>query len=276
MATETSIEWTHREGTVGKTWNPTTGCDKISPGCGLPMFPGDTGGGCYALTMAKRLKAMGQTKYQNDGDPRTSGPGFGLTIHPDTLDEPLRWRKPATVFVNSMSDLFHARVPRDFIAQVWDVMERTPQHTYQVLTKRPERLTHVLDGLPVLPNVWLGTSIESDDYVRRADALRAAPAAVRFISAEPLLGGLWSLDLTGIDWLIAGGESGPGARVMELDWVRHLLELCETSGTAPFVKQLGSVWASTVGADKKGGDWGRWPDDLRVREYPLTGEAVPA
>jgi protein gp37 len=258
MSTTSKIEWTE------KTWNPSTGCDRLSPGCDH----------CYALTLAKRLKGMGQAKYQNDGDPRTSGPGFGLTIHPDALDEPLRWRKPTTVFVNSMSDLFHARVPREFIAQVWDVMQRTPQHTYQVLTKRPERLARVLDGLPVLENVWLGTSIESDRYVRRADHLRAAPAAVRFISAEPLLAPLSSLNLAGIDWLIAGGESGPGVRPMDLDWVRHLLELCEASGTAPFVKQLGSVWASRVGADKKGGDWSRWPAALRVREYPRVAGAV--
>ncbi len=258
MSTTSKIEWTE------KTWNPTTGCDQISPGCD----------NCYALTLAKRLKGMGQIKYQNDGDPRTSGPGFGLTVHPGSLDEPLRWRKPTTVFVNSMSDLFHARVPRQFIAKVWDVMGHTPQHTYQVLTKRPERLKRVLDGLPVLGNVWLGTSIESDRYVSRADALRAAPAAVRFISAEPLLAPLWSLDLAGIDWLIAGGESGPGARPMDLDWVRHLLERCKASGTAPFVKQLGSVWAARVGADKKGGNWSLWPDDLRVREYPHATKAV--
>lgn len=274
MSDGTKIEWTHQPGTVGKTLNPTTGCDKISEGCGLPRFPGDLPGGCYAMSMAKRLKAMGQAKYQNDGDPRTSGPGFDLTIHPDVLDEPLKWRKPATVFVNSMSDLFHARVPRDFIAKFWDVMARTPQHTYQILTKRPERMARVLADVEPLGNAWLGTSIELDRYVRRADALRATPAAVRFISAEPLLDLLPSLDLTGIDWLIAGGESGPGARLMELDWVRHLLELCEASGTAPFVKQLGSVWASRVGTDKKGGDWSFWPDDLRVREYPRTGQAV--
>lgn len=283
MATNSAIEWTE------KTWNVVTGCDQISPGCDH----------CYALTLAKRLKGMGQAKYQNDGDPRTSGPGFGLTVHPDSLAEPLRWRKPATVFVNSMSDLFHARVPRDFLAEVFAVMALTPQHTYQILTKRPERMARILDDREFrrkvqyaalkragdqapwlvepwwpLRNVWAGTSIESDDYTRRADALRATPAAVRFISAEPLLGLLPSLDLTGISWLIAGGESGPGARAMELDWVRHLLELCEASGTTPFVKQLGTVWASRVGADKKGGDWSRWPDDLRIRQYPRVAEVV--
>jgi len=186
----TGIQWTDA------TWNPTTGCDRISPGCD----------NCYALTMARRLKAMGQAKYQMDGDPRTSGPGFGLTGHPDVINEPLSWRKPRMVFVNSMSDLFHARVTIDLIIQVWRVMRVTPQHTYQILTKRASRLPRVLDQVHAalgitepLPNVWLGVSIESDRYVRRADHLRSAPAAVRFISAEPLLGPLPSLSLDGID-----------------------------------------------------------------------------
>jgi protein gp37 len=255
MSGTSSIEWTE------KTLNPTTGCDKISPGCD----------NCYALTLAKRLKGMGSAKYQNDGDPRTSGPGFDLTIHPDVLREPLSWRKPTVVFVNSMSDLFHARVPRDFIARFWDVMAQTPQHTYQILTKRPERMARVLADVAPLSNAWLGTSIESDKYVRRADALRGTPAAVRFISAEPLLGPLPSLDLTDIDWLIAGGESGPGSRPMDLGWVRDLIGKCRDSGTAPFVKQLGAL--QTAGSkDKKGGDWSTWPADLRVREYPATAE----
>lgn len=301
---DTAIEWTHRDGTVGKTWNPTTGCDRISGGCD----------NCYALTLAKRLKGMGSAKYQTDGDPRTSGPGFGLTTHADALGDPLKWRKPATVFVNSMSDLFHARVPREFVAQVFAVMAATPQHTYQILTKRPERMARILTdectcggghvpgvhfrstmewaatahsptyvpGLKSgqfnstswpLPNVWIGTSIESDDHVKRADALRATPAAVRFISAEPLLGPLPSLDLTGIDWLIAGGESGPGSRPMDLEWVRDLIGRCRESGTAPFVKQLGALQTSGP-KDKKGGDWSTWPADLRVREYPTATAAV--
>jgi protein gp37 len=258
----TTIEWTDT------TWNPTSGCDRISDGCT----------NCYALPMAKRLKAMGQAKYQADGDPRTSGPGFGLTVHPDTLDEPYRWRKPRMVFVNSMSDLFHARVPASFIADVWRTMQATSQHTYQILTKRPERLARVLDQVHAeldltqpLTNVWLGTSIESDGYIRRADALRQAPAAVRFISAEPLLGPLPSADFTGIDWVILGGESGPGARPLELDWVRDVIGQCRTAGAAPFVKQLGTVWARTNGAaDKKGGKTDDWPTDLRVREYPAA------
>jgi protein gp37 len=186
--------------------------------------------------MAKRLKGMGSAKYQNDGHPVTSGPGFGLTVHPAVLAEPLRWRDPRTVFVNSMSDLFHARVPHGFVAQMWVTMARTPQHTYQILTKRPERMARIVgddfgggqslmseltdeaSALALyeapwpLPNVWLGTSIESNEHVTRADRLRETAAAVKFVSAEPLLGPLPSLNLTGIDWLILGGESGPGGR----------------------------------------------------------------
>ncbi len=289
---ETSIEWTQRDGTQGVTWNPTTGCDKISDGCT----------NCYALTMAKRLKGMGSAKYQNDGDPRTSGPGFGLTVHPGTLSTPLKWRDPRTVFVNSMSDLGHARVPREFLAEVWAVMAATPQHTYQILTKRPERMARMLaeeefrrsvgiamvragwhgwrydaDRFAVpavwpLPNTWLGTSIESDEHVARADHLHATPAAVRFVSAEPLLGPLPSLDLTGIDWLIIGGESGHGSRPMALDWVYDLIRLAREADTAVFVKQLGKVWAGSG----KGGKWDAWPADLRIREYPKTGQAVAA
>jgi|SRR5690554_3138232 len=235
MADGTAIEWTHRPGTKGETWNPTTGCDRISPGCD----------NCYALKLAKRLKAMGSVKYQNDGDLRTSGPGFGVTAHSDALAQPLRWRSPRTVFVNSMSDLFHARVPREFVVRVWDVMSRTPQHTYQILSKRPERMARVVSGLPdglrelPLPNVWLGTSVESDNYVRRVDDLRATPAEVRFLSAEPLLGPLPSLDLAGIDWLIVGGESGPGARPIDPGWVRDLRDRCLDAGVPFFFKQWG-------------------------------------
>jgi protein gp37 len=270
-----NIEWT------GETLNPTTGCDRISPGCD----------NCYALTMAKRLKAMGQAKYQNDGDPRTSGPGFGLTIHPDTLDVPLRWKKPRTVFVNSMSDLFHARVPVAFIMQVWQMMQATPQHTYQILTKRPERLVRVLDRVydaleldGPLDNVWLGTSVESDEYVRRIDALAQVRAAVLFVSAEPLLGPLPSADFTGINWVIIGGESGPGARPFAPQWATDLIDKSRQAGAAPFVKQLGSVWArdtayagKTVAAigDTKGGNPKYWPADLRVREYPAAVPEAP-
>ena len=279
-----AIEWT------GLTWNPTTGCDRISPGCD----------NCYALTMAKRLKAMGQAKYQNDGDPRTSGPGFGLTAHPDALGVPLHRHKPTTWFVNSMSDLFHARVPVEFIAQVWVTMARTPQHTYQILTKRPERARAIVgegidggcrllealhreeDALALydatwpLEKVWLGTSIELDRYARRADELRATDAAIRFLSLEPLLGPLPSLDLAGIDWVIIGGESGPGARPMDLGWVRDLIAQGRESGAAIFVKQLGARWGRANGADNHGGDWSFWPEEFRIREYPRTAETAAA
>jgi protein gp37 len=240
--------------------------------------------------MAKRLKGMGQAKYQNDGDPRTSGPGFGITVHPDTLTEPLHWKKPSRVFVNSMSDLFHARVPVAFITEVWRTMQATPHHTFQILTKRPERLARVLDQVHAalgltepLANCWLGTSIESNDYVRRADALRRAPAAIRFISAEPLLGPLTNLDLTGISWLIVGGESGSGARPLSTAWVHDLVDHARETGTAPFVKQLGSVWARDTHAggrsvhalgDTKGGKPEHWPSHLRVREYPQAATPV--
>lgn len=280
MSTTSKIEWTE------KTWNPTTGCDKISPGCDH----------CYALTLAKRLKAMGQAKYQNDGDPRTSGPGFGLTVHPDALGEPLRWRKATKVFVNSMSDLFHAGVPRDFLADVFAIMAMAPQHQFQVLTKRPERAARILGDREFrravqaaalkragsaspwlvepwwpLRQVWMGTSVESDDYVRRADALRETPAAVRFISAEPLLGPLPSLNLTGIDWLILGGESGPGSRPLDLGWFRELIAMATDFGTAVFVKQLGARWAVSSGRNGKGDDINQWPVDLQVRGWPRVG-----
>lgn len=285
MSTNTAIEWTHRAGTIPATWNPTSGCDRISAGCD----------NCYALTMAKRLKAMGQAKYQTDGDPRTSGPGFGIAEHLDAVHEPRRWVKPRTVFVNSMSDLFHEGISEGFIGSVWDTMAATPRHTYQILTKRPARARTILnrwardewtfrraDSMwcgPLagpLGNVWLGTSIESAEHVVRAHHLRNTPAAVRFVSAEPLLGPLRGLDLTGIDWLIIGGESGSGARGVDLGWFRELIDMADASGTAVFVKQLGSAWASNwyVGgqpvsrADKKGGDWSFWPNDLRIREYP--------
>jgi protein gp37 len=258
---ETSIEWaTH-------VWNPTTGCDRVSPGCDH----------CYALTLAGRLKGMGSAKYQRDGDPRTSGPGFGLTAHDDALTIPLRWREPRRVFVDSMSDLFHARVPREFVVRVWDVMSRTPQHTYQILTKRPGRMAAVVDQLPdglwqlPLPNVWLGTSIESDKYVGRADDLRRTAAAVRFISAEPLLGPLDGLDLTGIDWLIAGGESGPNARPMHPDWARSLRDQCLIADVPFFFKQWGGRTPKSGGRTLDGRTWDEYPNDRnRSEETQVT------
>jgi protein gp37 len=218
-----AIEWTE------VTWNPTTGCDRTSRGCDH----------CYALTLAKRLKAMGVDKYQRDGDARTSGPGFGLTLHPDTLDQPRRWRQPKTVFVNSMSDLFHDDVPVEFIRSVFRVMRETPQHTYQVLTKRSKRLARIASELDWAPNVWMGVSVESARYKFRLNHPRAVDGAVRFVSAEPLLEPLGEVDLTGIDWVIAGGESGPRARVMDISWGREIRDQCTAANVSFFFKQWG-------------------------------------
>ena len=197
MATKTSIEWTDA------TWNPVTGCRKVSPGCDH----------CYAATLAKRLKAMGNPRYRTDGP---DGPGFGVALHRDKVTEPKHWREPRRVFVNSMSDLFHREVPVDCIRQVFVSMAAAPQHQFQVLTKRPRRMAEVVgrivQELGIVPNVWLGASIENDEYTWRADYVRATPAAVHFLSLEPLLGPLPGLQLAGIDWIVVGGESGPHAR----------------------------------------------------------------
>jgi protein gp37 len=212
---------------------------------------------------------MGQPKYQCDGDPRTSGPGFKLTTHDDSLEIPLRWRTGRLIFVNSMSDLFHDDVPLEFIERVFDVMARTPHHVYQVLTKRSKRLARVAGDLPWPANVWIGVSIESDRYAFRARHLADVPAAVRFLSCEPLLGPLPSLVLDGIDWVILGGESGTNARPLELAWVRDLRRRCRGAGVAPFVKQLGTAWSLRQGHGRThGGDWELWPKDLRIREMP--------
>lgn len=223
MGDNSAIEWTEA------TWNPVTGCDRISEGCD----------NCYALTLAKRLKAMGVEKYQTDGDPRTSGPGFGVAVHPASLDQPRRWRSPRVVFVNSMSDLFHAKVPVSFIEDVFDVMRETPQHTYQVLTKRAIRARRLADRLNWPDNMWLGVSVETARYFPRIDELRQVPAAVRFLSCEPLLGPLDGIDLAGIGWVIAGGESGPNYRPMQVDWARRIRDACVDERVPFFFKQWG-------------------------------------
>ncbi|HZW44059.1 MAG TPA: phage Gp37/Gp68 family protein [Dermatophilaceae bacterium] len=243
MGDKSGIEWTDA------TWNPTTGCDQVSPGCDH----------CYALTLAKRLKAMGQPKYQRDGDPRTSGPGFALTVHEDALDVPRAWRAPRRVFVNSMSDLFHPKVPEDFVARVFDVMADTPRHQYQLLTKRPKRAASLASRLPWPDNVWLGTSIESNAYVDRADQLRPVPASVRFLSCEPLLGPLPDLNLEGIDWVIVGGESGPGARSMDEAWVLDLRDRCRNAKVPFFFKQWGGRTPKAGGRQLKGRTWNQMP-----------------
>lgn len=259
----TAIQWTHVPGYKGETWNPVTGCDRVSPGCAH----------CYALELASRLKRMGQYRYQRDGNPRTSGPGFGVTLHSDILGRPQTWQKPRAVFVNSMSDLFHEEIPDRFIAEVFAVMRIAAQHIFMVLTKRPERMRDLLndpnfaelvasavgvrgfhDGIPhsqiASENVWLGVTIENRRFVHRADLLRETPAAVRFISAEPLLGPLFDddwwpdfpqhmLDLRGIDWLITGGESGPRHRRFDPAWAIQLRDACAAAGVAFLHKQNG-------------------------------------
>lgn len=243
MGDRSAIEWTEA------TWNPTTGCDRVSLGCD----------NCYALRLASRLKAMGQVRYQADGDPRTSGPGFGLSLHDDALDVPRRWRRSRLVFVNSMSDLFHEGVPLEFIQRVFQVMVDTQRHTYQILTKRAQRLAAVARQLPWPANIWMGVSIENDRYTFRADHLRKVPAAVRFISAEPLVGPLPSLDLEGIDWLIAGGESGWSARPVDASWLVDVRDRCKERGVAFFFKQWGGITAKAGGRTLEGRTWDELP-----------------
>lgn len=248
MRRNTGIEWTE------VTWNPSTGCDRVSPGCD----------NCYALTMAKRLKAMGSERYQHDGDPRTSGPGFGLSIHSQALEQPYRWSGRKTVFVNSMSDLFHARVPIDFVREVFEVIADTPQHTYQMLTKRSLRLRRLANQLDWPSNLWMGVSVESQQYLNRIDDLRAIPAAVRFLSCEPLLGPLPDLDLNGIGWLITGGESGPRARPVDPEWVRDIRDQCLAAKVPFFHKQWGGRTPKQHGRDLDGVTWGQMPESHRA------------
>jgi protein gp37 len=302
MADKSGIQWTDA------TWNPTTGCDRVSPGCA----------NCYALTFAPRLQAMAiamgkhvepTDPYMRNGDAKTSGVGFGLLMH------------ESRIFVNSMSDLFHPEVTDAFLDRVFAVMALASQHVFQVLTKRPERMREYMadvayrteqvgvdaeyrsglaryddDGTPTWPfplaNVWLGTSVENARWRTRIDELRQTPAAVRFLSCEPLLGplhtaigtvedrrgtsgrngaGVGQLNLTGIDWVIVGGESGPGARELHEEWVRDIVDACRGQGSAPFVKQMGEVWSREhLGHGGHAGDIERFPADLRVREWPAA------
>ncbi|MBN1508607.1 MAG: phage Gp37/Gp68 family protein [Sedimentisphaerales bacterium] len=216
MAANSKIEWTEC------TWNPVTGCTKISPGCA----------NCYAERMARRLRAMGQPNYRN---------GFKVTLHEHMLDLPLRWRRPRMIFVNSMSDLFHGDVPLDFIEKVFDVMGHARQHRFQVLTKRSERLAELSRRLVWPDNVWMGVTVENADYAFRIDDLRQTGAAVRFVSFEPLLSPITDIDLSEIDWVIVGGESGPGARPMPREWVIDIRDQCIATGVPFFFKQWGGV-----------------------------------
>jgi len=239
------------------SWNPMTGCDRISAGCD----------NCYALMFARRLKELGQPKYQNDGDPRTSGPGFDLTLHPDVLDLPRSWRKPRHIFVGSMSDLFHPRVPLAYIQQVVATMRATPQHTYQVLTKRARRLANLSEQIEWPDNVWVGTSIEDEGVLHRADDLRRVDAAVRFLSLEPLLGPLPNLRLDGIDWITLAGEAGPNARPMAPAWVRDLRDQAVASGVPFFFLQWGGM-ARNGGRLLDGRTWNEMP--VRRQRLPIA------
>ncbi len=250
MADKTGIEWTQA------TWNPTTGCDRVSPGCD----------NCYALAMAKRLQAMGAEKYQRDGDPRTSGPGFGLTLHPGTLNIPRAWRKPRAVFVDSMSDLFHKDVPPDYIRRVFATIADTPRHQYQLLTKRSHRLARLAPTLNWPANLWMGVSVETARYKHRIDHLRTVNAAIRFISAEPLLGPLPDLDLNGIHWIIAGGESGPRARPMQPGWATDLRDQAAANRIPFFFKQWGGRTPKTGGRLLQGRTHNEKPNPAEQRK----------
>ena len=230
MATKSSIEWTE------STWNPLTGCTKVSPGCRH----------CYAERMAKRLHAMGQPNYVN---------GFKLTLHPQALEIPLSWKKPQVIFVNSMSDLFHKDVPIDFIQQVFDVMRRADWHTFQVLTKRAERLQEIDAQIDWPANVWMGVSVETQDYTFRIDHLRQTHAKTKFLSLEPLLGPLPKLKLRGINWVIVGGESGPGARPLLEEWVIDIRDQCKAKHVPFFFKQWGGVQKKRAGRLLQGKTW---------------------
>jgi protein gp37 len=234
MANNSHIEWTDA------TWNPVTGCTKISPGCKF----------CYAERLARRLQAMGQNNYRN---------GFKVTLQPHMLEHPLRWKQPRRIFVNSMSDLFHDDVPSGHITQVFDVMRRAPWHQYQVLTKRSERLVELNSVLRWQAQIWMGVSIENEKYLYRADHLRLTGAHVKFLSIEPLLGPLRKLNLSGIDWVIVGGESGPGARSMNPDWVRGIRDRCARAGVPFFFKQWGGVLKARTGRVLDGRTWDEMP-----------------
>lgn len=234
MGQSSKIEWTEA------TWNPVTGCSKVSPGCAH----------CYAELFAERWRGTPDHPYEQ---------GFDFKLWPARLRQPLEWKKPRLVFVNSMSDLFHEEIPFDFLLRVFETMVAADQHTFQILTKREDRLAELAPDLPWPPNVWMGVSIENRKFVHRADALRTVPAAVRFISAEPLLGPLDELDLDGINWLIAGGESGPKHRRMKIEWARALRDHCESASVPFFFKQWGGSRPTSGGRELDGREWNEMP-----------------
>jgi len=236
------IEWTE------STWNPVTGCTKISPGCL----------NCYAERMAKRLKAMRQKNYRN---------GFSVTCHPHVLNMPLRWKKPQMIFVNSMSDLFHESVPDKFILDIFDVMNKASQHQFQILTKRAERFADLSSALPWAENIWMGVTVESENYKDRIDYLRYTSAHIKFLSLEPLLGDLGELDFTDIDWVIVGGESGPGARPIQIDWVRNIREQCVSQNVPFFFKQWGGTNKKKAGKILDRRIWNQMPNAFNSKQY---------
>jgi protein gp37 len=234
LADRSAIEWTEA------TWNPVTGCTKVSPGCAH----------CYAETFAERWRGVPGHPYEQ---------GFDLRLWPHRLEQPLKWKRPRVIFVNSMSDVFHPEIPFEFVEQIFAVMAEASHHTFQILTKRHERLAEVARELPWPSNVWMGVSIENKRWVCRADYLRQVPAAVRFISGEPLLGRLERLNLTGIDWLIAGGESGHRARPVDPEWLRELRDLCTEEGVSFFFKQWGGRTPKAGGRKLDGREWSQLP-----------------
>jgi protein gp37 len=241
MATKSTIEWTEM------TWNPVTGCTKVSEGCRH----------CYAERMALRLRAMGNRRYAK---------GFEVTLHDDLVDLPRTLQQPRVIFVNSMSDLFHEDVPEEFIGRVFETMAACPQHTFQVLTKRSRRLRHMAERLPWPKNVWIGVSVENQRVLGRIDDLRHVPAAVRFLSCEPLLGPMDDVDLDGIAWVIVGGESGPGARPMKPEWVESILKQCRRAQVAFFFKQWGGTRKCTTGRELNGRTYDELPMALAMSE----------
>jgi len=242
MAAKSTIEWTE------STWNPITGCTKISAGCA----------NCYAERMAKRLRAMGQPNYTN---------GFEVTIHDHVLDTPLHWQKPQTIFVNSMSDLFHENVPEAFILNIFNVMKNAHWHRFQILTKRAGRLAAMSGKLPWTPNIWMGVSVENADYKFRIDALRQSGAHIKFLSIEPLIGPVGILDLEHIDWVIVGGESGPKARPIAIEWVREIRDQCKVNKVPFFFKQWGGTRKKKNGRTLDGKIWDELP--VQLTQYQI-------
>lgn len=249
MADHSAIEWTEA------TWNPVTGCDKVSPGCAH----------CYALTFAERWRGIPGHPYEQ---------GFDLRLWPERLELPLKWKRPRRIFVNSMSDLFHEDIPDEFIASVFEVMVRADWHIFQILTKRPQRMAEMAPRLSWPENIWMGVTIENNRWVGRADLLREVPSAVRFISAEPLLSALPDLDLTGLDWLIAGGESGPKNRPPKVEWFIDLRDRCIVQGTAFFFKQWGGRTSKAGGRLLDGSEWSEMP--TASSRWPATPDHQPA